>query len=201
MKINETASAIEGILFASGTPVPAERIAKVLGVPTEDVLKAADTLANGYVQENRGLRLVHLNGSLQLCSAPELAGDILRAMEQRRPPQLSQAALEALAITAYFQPVTRAYIEKLRGVDSSYTVGLLTERGLIEPCGKLEAPGRPTLFRTTDAFLRVMGISSLEELPELPDITTDEGMAKLQATIEAMKNPEETQQLAMEEVQ
>ena len=99
---------------------------------------------------------------------------------------------------AYFQPVTRAYIEQLRGADSSYTVAMLSERGLIEPCGKLEAPGRPTLFATTERFLRVMGITSLEELPPLPDVATGEGMQELQAAIDAASAKEE--QLAINEV-
>ena len=119
-------------------------------------------------------------------------------MEKRSQNRLSPTALEVLAIVAYFQPVTRAYIEQLRGADSSYTVATLSERGLIEPCGKLEAPGRPTLFGTTERFLRVMGISSLDELPPLPDVATGEGMQELQAAIDAASAKEE--QLAINEV-
>ena len=89
---------------------------------------------------------------------------------------------------AYFQPVTRAYIDQVRGVDSSYTVGMLTERGLIEPCGKLEAPGRPTLYQTSALFLRTMGMVTLEELPVLPDLATNEGAEKLQAAIAELQS-------------
>ena len=96
-----------------------------------------------------------------------------------------------LSIVAFYQPVTRSYIEQLRGADSSYTVALLSERGLIAPCGRLEAPGRPVLFGTTEQFLRVMGISSLAELPPLPNIATGEGMEELQAAIEAASAKEE----------
>ena len=101
-----------------------------------------------------------------------------------------------LTIIAYYQPTTRAYVDQIRGVDSSYTVSTLCERGLIEPCGRLEAPGRPTLYRTTDAFLRVMGISSLSELPALPDMSSTDGLEKLQAAIDTAKGRGE--QLAME---
>ena len=118
----------------------------------------------------------------------EYAQAVTRALEQRKPPKLSAAALEVLAIVAYFQPVTRAYIDRVRGVDSSYTVGVLIERGLIEPAGKLEVPGHPTLYRTGDTFLRTMNISGLDELPELPDTGTDEGIIALQNKIEALQS-------------
>ncbi len=160
--------AIEGILFAAGEAVSAKRIAAVLAVSEEDVFDAAKRVADRLRFEHRGIRLVRLENALQLCSAPELSDVIRQALETRKPPRLTQTALEVLAVTAYFQPVTRAYIESLRGADSSYTVGVLQERGLIEPCGTLDAPGRPTLFRTTPAFLRTFGLSSLDELPPLP---------------------------------
>ena len=135
-----------------------------------------------------------------MCSAPDYAPYVIKTLEQRKPPMLSQSALETLAIVAYFQPVTRAYIDRVRGVDSSYTVGALTERGLIEICGRLEAPGRPALFRTTDVFLRTMGISELDQLPPLPDITGSEGVEKLQKAIDELQNAAEPDQIQMEEV-
>lgn len=199
MEKNDIKSAIEAILFASGDPVPAERISQVIGAELEDVLDCAKELSDEYNFNRRGIRLVRLNDSLQLCSASEWGAEVARALEQRRPPKLTQAALEVVSVVAYYQPVTRAYIEQVRGVDSSYTVSLLTERGLIEPCGKLEVPGRPTLFRTTELFLRTMGISSIEELPELPDMTTDEGQEKLQSAIEALKAAEEGQMVLIDE--
>ena len=113
---------------------------------------------------------------------------MLRALEQRRPPKLSQSALEVLAVVAYFQPVTRAYIDQVRGVDSSYTVSSLVERGLIESCGKLEAPGRPSLYQTSELFLRTMGMTTLDELPVLPDLSSGEGTEKLQTAIEELQN-------------
>ena len=199
MEFTDIESALEGILFAAGDPVPTERIALVLGVETEAVLAAAKRLADDYAFHRRGIRLVRMEGTLQLCSAPEHATVIARTLEQRKPMKLSQPALEVLAIVAYFQPVTRAYIDQVRGVDSSYTVGMLTERGLIEPAGKLDVPGRPTVYRTGDAFLRTMGITSLEELPDLPDLHTDEGMQQLQDAIETIKSGEISGQLTISE--
>lgn len=183
--------AVEAILFASGDPVNAERIALVLDTDKETVLDAGWELAEEYERKQRGIRLVRLNDSLQLHSAPEYATEITRALEQRRAPKLSQASLEVLAIVAYFQPVTRAYIEQMRGLDSSYTVGVLTERGLIEPCGHLEAVGRPMLYRTTDLFLRTMGVSALDELPPLPEMTGSDAALQLQQKVDALKASEE----------
>ena len=193
MEIRDIEGAVEGILFVSGEPVQAERIAAVLGVDCQLVLDAAARMADKYSFERRGIRLVRMDNSLQLCSAPEYASYIRLALETRKLPQLTQPALEVLAIVAYFQPVTRTYIEQVRGVDSAYTVNLLQERGLIEPCGRLAVPGRPTLFKTTDAFLRTFCIESLEELPPLPetDGEEDDGQIKLIQAINALKPVEE----------
>ena len=199
MEYKELSAALEAILFASGDPVPAERIAQVLGVDAQQVFAAADVLASELVVQGRGVRLLRLEGNLQLVSAPDYAQVITQALEQRRPPRLSPAALEVLAIVAYFQPVTRAYIDQIRGVDSSYTVGVLCERGLIEAAGKLEVPGRPTLYRTGDVFLRTMNIRSLSELPTLPDVATDEGIIALQNKIEALQAGELEGQISFSE--
>ena len=192
-------SAIEAVLFASGEPVPVARLSLVLGVAEEDVSLAAAELAETYEREQRGIRVLHLGNKLQMCSSPEYAPVIVKALEQRKPPMLSQPALETLAVVAYFQPVTRAYIDQVRGVDSSYTVGMLTERGLIEACGRLDVPGRPSLFRTTDQFLRTMGIRSLDELPALPDMTQSEGVEKLQQQIDTLQNAQDGQ-MVLEEI-
>lgn len=197
MEHDELLAAVEAILFASGDPMKASRIAQVLGEETQTVIGIARELQEAYLESASGIRLVQMNDSLQLCSAPEYATYVVRALEQRKPPKLSQSALEVLAVVAYFQPVTRAYIDQVRGVDSSYTVGMLTERGLIEPCGRLEAPGRPTLYQTSALFLRTMGMITLDELPVLPDLATNEGAEKLQAAIEQLQNRGE--QIAIEE--
>lgn len=199
MDKREIIAALEAILFASGDPVPAERIAKVLGVDTKDVFAAAEELAEEYKSHCAGIRLLRLSDRLQLCSAPEFSQLITHTLEQRRPPRLSQAALEVLAVVAYFQPVTRAYIDQVRGVDCSYTLGVLLERGLVEAVGKLEVPGRPTLYGTGDVFLRTMNIRSLDELPTLPDTGTDEGIIALQNKIEELQYGQIEGQMSFEE--
>ena len=197
MELNEIQSALEAILFASGEPVPVERIAAVLGVDAEEILDYSKKLEDEYIFWRRGIRLVRINSSLQLCSAPEHSDTVIRALEQRRPPKLSQPAMEVLAITAYFQPITRAYIDQVRGVDSSYTVGALLDRGLIEPCGRLDVPGRPSIYRTSETFLRTMGISSLDDLPALPDLGSEEGITQLREAIDALENSEISQQMVI----
>ena len=173
MELKEIESAIEGILFAAGEPVGVERICLALEIDRATADAVCQRLADAYSYERRGIRLLKLDSSYQLCSAPEHAASIRKAFESRKPTRLSQPALEVLAIIAYYQPVTRAYVDQIRGVDSSYTVGLLLERALIEESGRLAVPGRPILYRTTKTFLRSFGLSSLEELPELPSGTQE----------------------------
>ncbi|MDR0905676.1 MAG: SMC-Scp complex subunit ScpB [Oscillospiraceae bacterium] len=168
MELNNIKGAIEGILFASGEPVSIERVAAVLGIDSHLVADTAAVLRDEYETRGAGIRLVRIENALQLCSAPEFADHIRLALESGKQPRLTQPALEVLAVIAYFQPVTKAYVEQVRGVDCSYTVSLLQTRGLIESRGRLAVPGRPTLYGTTAAFLRTFGISALDELPELP---------------------------------
>ena len=197
----DISSAIEAILFAAGESVPAARLSLVLDTDEKEILRTAEEIAEKYEREQSGIRLLRLDNNLQLCSAPEYAPLITKTLEHRKPPMLSKPALETLAIVAYFQPVTRAYIDQVRGVDSSYTVSVLTERGLIEACGRLDVPGRPSIFRTTDVFLRTMGISGLGELPPLPDMTNGEGMEKLQNAINELQNSETEGQITMAELE
>ena len=172
-EMKEIEAAVEGILFASGEPVHIDRIclAAELDRPTAELV--LQKLMDYYSFERRGMRLLRLEDSWQLCSAPEYADVIRRAFEIRKPAKLSQPALEVLTIIAYFQPTTRAYVDQIRGVDSSYTVGLLLDRHLIEECGRLQVPGRPRLYRTTKAFLRAFHLNSLEDLPEMPGMEAD----------------------------
>ncbi len=186
METENIKSAIEAILFAAGEPVPIARLSLILEADEDSVLAAAKELSDEYSFGMRGMRILRLGDKLQMCSSPEYASLISKTLEQRKPPMLSQPALETLAVVAYFQPVTRAYIDQVRGVDSSYTVGVLIDRGLIERCGRLDVPGRPSLLRTTDVFLRTMGVSRLEELPELPDISSGDGAKKLEDAIEKL---------------
>ena len=172
-EMKEIEAAVEGILFASGEPVHIDRIclAAELDRPTAELV--LQKLMDYYSFERRGMRLLRLEDSWQLCSAPEYADVIRRAFEIRKPAKLSQPALEVLTIIAYYQPTTRAYVAQIRGVDSSYTVGLLLDRHLIEECGRLQVPGRPRLYRTTKAFLRAFHLNSLEDLPEMPGMEAD----------------------------
>ena len=168
MDNKEMQIAAESVLFASGEPVHISRICMALDTDRPRAEEALQRLGDYYAFERRGIRLIRMEDSYQLCSAPEYAEIIRRAFEIRKAAKLSQPALEVLAIAAYYQPVTRAYVDQIRGVDSAYTMGLLLDRGLIEACGPLSAPGRPRLYRTTQGFLRAFHISSLEELPPLP---------------------------------
>ena len=189
MELKELEAALEGVLFAAGEPVPVERLCLGLEVDRPTLDAVAQRLMDRYSYERRGIRVLRLDTSYQMCSAPEYASWIRRTLESRKPARLSQPALEVLAIIAYYQPVTRAYVEQVRGVDSSYTVGLLLERELSEECGRLAVPGRPILYRTTQNFLRSFGLSTLEELPELPNASPEDGQITLemQAAVERLR--------------
>lgn len=196
---------IEAILFAAGDTVRIDRISLILGVAPEDIEEVSDALSREYEDQNRGIRLLRLGNKLQMVSNPDFAQDIIKVLEHRKPPRLSVPALETLSIVAYFQPVTRAYIDQIRGVDSSYTVSVLVDKGLIEKKGSLNVPGRPSLYVTTDVFLRTMNISDLKDLPALPDVSTSEGVLKLQEQIQKMEQeaqaPEtEEEQMTVEDI-
>ena len=195
MELKELESAIEAILFAAGDPVPAERICTALEQDRETVDAVCQRLADDYSYERRGIRLIRLEDNWQMCSAPEHASAIRKTLESRKPARLSQTALEVLAIVAYFQPVTRTYIEQIRGVDSAYTVGLLLERDLIQEAGRLAVPGRPIQYRTTETFLRSFGLTSLEELPELRSATQEGAQMtmELEQAIEKLRAQDEAQ--------
>ena len=188
-------AALEAILFAAGEPVAVDRICLTLDLDKATVEAVCQRLADQYSYERRGLRLVRMDGNYQLCSAPEYAPLIRKTFESRKPAKLSQPALEVLSIIAYYQPVTRAYIDQVRGVDSSYTVGLLLERELIEEAGRLAVPGRPIQYRTTKNFLRSFSLSSLEELPELPSASAEDGQItmEMQARLEMLQAQSETE--------
>lgn len=193
MEVKELESAIESILFAAGDAVGVERICMTLEADRATVDTVCQRLSDQYSYERRGIRLIRLENSYQLCTAPEYADYIRKAFESRRPARLSQSALEVMAIIAYYQPTTRAYVDQIRGVDSSYTVGLLLERDLIEECGRLAVPGRPILYRTTQTFLRSFGLSNLEELPELPSASAEDGQItmEMQMAVERLRAEQE----------
>ena len=172
-EMKEIEAAVEGILFASGEPVAVDRICVALDMDRSTVDLVLQRLQEYYSYERRGIRLLKMEDSYQLCSAPEYGDQIRKAFEIRKPAKLSQPALEVLTIIAYYQPTTRAYVDQIRGVDSSYTVGLLLDRHLIEECGRLQVPGRPRLYRTTQSFLRAFHLNSLEDLPQMPGLEAD----------------------------
>lgn len=197
MEVKELESALEGVLFASGEPVAVERLCLGLEVDRQTLDAVAQQLMDQYSYGRRGIRLLKLDTSYQLCSAPEFAPHIRKTLESRKPARLSQPALEVLAVIAYYQPVTRAYVDQVRGVDSAYTISLLLERELIEECGRLAVPGRPALFRTTKNFLRSFGLGSLDELPELSDPTGEGEQLTLElkeavARLDVMEENEKT---------
>ena len=158
---------IEAILFAAGEPVEAARLAMAAECDPDEVEAAAKALMDRLAFERRGIRVVRLENAYQMCSSSEMSGYITKALETRKPPKLSASQLETLTIIAYYQPATKAYVEQIRGVDSSYSVGALLNKHLIEECGRLNVPGRPILYRTTADFLRTFGLESLNELPEI----------------------------------
>ena len=167
-EINYTA-AIEAILFASGASVEASRIAEALEISEKQAIEYAEALIEEYKAADRGITILRLDNSFQMISNKEYAPQIRTVMDLRRNTPLSQAALEVLAVVAYNQPVTKAFVEQVRGVDCSGVIGSLTSKDLIEEKGRLELPGRPLLYGTTENFLRCFNISSLEELPPLPE--------------------------------
>lgn len=164
MKNEEYVPVIEAALFAAGFPVKFERLEDVLGLSHDDLLELLRSKAFEY--KGRGIRLVMFSDSCQLCSNEEYEKQVKSILGMRSGGALSNSALEVLAIIAYNQPVTKAFIEQVRGVDSSYAVTTLGEKQLIEVTGRLDVPGKPNLYGTTDTFLRCFGLGSLDELPK-----------------------------------
>ena len=171
MEQTELQRRLEAILFAAGEPVEISRLSASLEIDKKDIIAAADALANKLAFDRRGIRVIRLDKAYQMVSSGEMADDIAKTLETRKPPRLSASQLETLTIVAYYQPATKAMVEQIRGVDSSYSVSALLNKRLIEECGRLNVPGRPILYRTTPAFLRTFGISSLEELPEIERVS------------------------------
>ena len=168
---------MEAILFASGEPVPIKRIREILATDESTVLKLSEILNDRYEEIQSALRVLRLGDRLQLCTREEYAGAIKQALDIRKNVPLSPAAMEVLAIIAYNQPVSKSFVEQVRGVDSSRIVNNLIEKGLVEEAGRLELPGKPLSYRTTANFLRCFGLSGLEDLPELPHEETKDADA------------------------
>lgn len=171
-EINHKA-ACEAILFASGAPVELARLAQALEITESEAQAAVAALMRDYEAAERGITIIKLDNAYQMASVKAYAPQIRTVMDLRRNTPLSQAALEVLAVVAYNQPVTKAFVEQVRGVDCSGVIGSLTQKGLVEEKGRLELPGRPLLYGTTENFLRCFNIGSLDELPPLPEEKTD----------------------------
>ena len=167
MEQKKLKSIIEAILFTLGSAVEIKKLAEVAGVSIKEVNDAAAELEKKYAKEDSGVMLIHLEDSLQLCTKTELYDYLVKVANAPRTYHLSDSVLETLSIVAYKQPVTRLQIEHIRGVSSSHAVDKLLEYNLIQELGRLDAPGRPILFGTTEEFLRVFGVQSLEDLPRL----------------------------------
>ena len=170
MELEELQRAIEAILFAAGECIEISRLSMTLETDEDEIIKATDALANDLAFNRRGIRIIRLDKGYQMVSSGEMADYITKALETRKPPKLSSSQLETLTIVAYYQPATKAMIEQIRGVDSSYSVSALMNKNLIEEAGRLNVPGRPIQYRTTPDFLRTFGMSSLEELPAIEKV-------------------------------
>ena len=170
----ELQRAIEAVLFAAGERVEISRLSAVFEVDKDEIESAVDALSDELAFNRRGIRILRLEDGYQMVSSGEMADYITKALETRKPPKLSSSQLEALTIVAYYQPATKAMVEQIRGVDSSYSISALMNKKLIEEAGRLNVPGRPILYRTTPDFLRTFGMESLEELPEIEKVDFSE---------------------------
>ena len=170
----ELERAIEAILFAAGERVEIARLAMALEADEDDISKASDALADKLAFDRRGIRILKLEKGYQMVSSGEMADYITKVLETRKPPKLSASQLETLTIIAYYQPATKAMVEQVRGVDSSYSISALINKKLIEEAGRLNGPGRPIQYKTTPDFLRTFGLSTLEELPAIEKISFGE---------------------------
>ena len=175
----ELQRAIEAILFAAGERLETARLAAALEADPDEITAAADELANLYAYERRGIRILKLEDGYQMVSSGEMAEYVTKTLETRKPPKLSSSQLEALTIIAYYQPATKAMVEQIRGVDSSYSISALLNKNLIEEAGRLNVPGRPIQYKTTSDFLRTFGLSTLEELPPIEKVSFGEPVTDL----------------------
>ena len=166
---NNVIARLEAMLFACGDPVEASRLADVLELDVESVTKMLSCLSDTYEERNSGLRLIRVDGKYQICTREEYGDDVRKLLEIKKNTPLSQAAFEVLAIIAYNKTVTKSFIEQIRGVDCSGSISNLVQKGLIEEKGRLDLPGRPLVYGTTDRFLRCFSLSSLNDLPDLPN--------------------------------
>ncbi len=170
---NEIMAMLEAMLFSAGDPVEISKLAEIIGMDTESTKDALEDLAESYRENECGIMLVNLGDKYQMCSNEKYADEVRRLLEVKKNTPLSQAALEVLAIIAYNKQVTKGFIEQIRGVDCSGTISSLIQKGLIEENGRLDLPGKPLVYSTTDRFLRCFSLDSLDDLPDLPEAEKD----------------------------
>ena len=189
MDLIQYKAALEAVLFAVAEPISTEKLAEVLGIEPQVVERLCDHLQDEFAEEEHGIQLLSLEGRWQFSTKAQFGEQVKAALDKRRNVPLTSAALEVLAIIAYNQPVTRSFIEQVRGVDSSGVVQSLAQKGLIEEAGRLDLPGRPIAFRTTDGFLRSFGLASLAELPALhgDDVSPQEAEERLAEAAAALE--------------
>ena len=183
MERDEIVQAVEAMIFASGRPVSAKAISEILEVDTKEIEEAINVLKEKLIERNSGVQIIKVNDTYQFATLEKFYAYICKLLDNRPKPTLSQAALEVLSIVAYNQCTTRAEIERVRGVSSDSALNKLLEYNLVEEAGKMNAPGRPMMYRTTEDFLKMFGYTSLKDLPELPNIKDALGEEDGQVTI------------------
>ena len=185
MEQNDLQRALMAVLFAAGDPVAASRLAESLQVDESEIHRECEALISALSYHRSGIRIVKLEDAYQMCSSAEMAEYVTKTLETRKPPKLSPSQLETLTVIAYYQPATKAYVETIRGVDSAYSVSALLTKKLIRECGRLNVPGRPILYETTPDFLRVFGLESLADLPDIEKVDIAVKKEQLQLDLDA----------------
>ena len=188
MEQNDLQRALMAVLFAAGEPVAASRLAEALQVDESEIHRECEALISALSYHRSGIRIVKLEDAYQMCSSAEMAEYVTKTLETRKPPKLSPSQLETLTVIAYYQPATKAYVETIRGVDSAYSVSALLTKKLIRECGRLNVPGRPILYETTPDFLRVFGLESLADLPDIEKVDIAVKKEQLQLDLDAAQS-------------
>ena len=193
MEQNDLQRALMAVLFAAGEPVAASRLAESLQVDESEIHRECEALISALSYHRSGIRIVRLENAYQMCSSAEMAEYVTKTLETRKPPKLSPSQLETLTVIAYYQPATKAYVETIRGVDSAYSVSALLTKKLIRECGRLNVPGRPILYETTPDFLRVFGLESLADPPDIEKVDIAVKKEQLQLDLDAAQSASPTE--------
>ena len=193
MEQNDLQRALMAVLFAAGEPVAASRLAESLQVDESEIHRECEALISALSYHRSGIRIVKLEDAYQMCSSAEMGEYVTKTLETRKPPKLSPSQLETLTVIAYYQPATKAYVETIRGVDSAYSVSALLTKKLIRECGRLNVPGRPILYETTPDFLRVFGLESLADLPDIEKVDIAVKKEQLQLDLDAAQSASPTE--------